>query len=265
MKYKLFLILLFCSLFAFAQTKQGYVNGLVVDKSSNEPLQNAILQLYSLNDTVFKAGTASDGEGKFSIAASPADYLLRLSFVGYLSQEIKVKIVSGKTLDLGNIPMAVDAIALETAVVTAEVPPVTVAEDTLVYNTAAFRLPEGSMLEELIKKYPGVQIEEDGTIKINGKTVTRILMKGKDFFGTDKDMALKNVSASAVDKVKFYDKKSDFARVTGIDDGEEETVLDLQMKKGVDDGFFSNTDVGYGTKERYMFRNMSSYYNDDAQ
>lgn len=265
MKYKLFLILLFCSLFAFAQTKQGYVNGLVVDKSSNEPLQNAILQLYSLNDTVFKAGTASDGEGKFSIAASPADYLLRLSFVGYLSQEIKVKIESGKTLDLGNIPMAVDAIALETAVVTAEVPPVTVAEDTLVYNTAAFRLPEGSMLEELIKKYPGVQIEEDGTIKINGKTVTRILMKGKDFFGTDKDMALKNVSASAVDKVKFYDKKSDFARVTGIDDGEEETVLDLQMKKGVDDGFFSNTDVGYGTKERYMFRNMSSYYNDDAQ
>ena len=265
MRYKLFLMLVFCSFLAFGQTKQGTLSGVVVDKANNEPLQNAILQLYSLNDTVFKVGAASDGDGKFTMAASPATYLMRISYVGYLSQEMKVTVESGKKLDMGNIAMAVDVVSLETALVTAEVPPVTVAEDTLVYNTAAFRLPEGSMLEELIKKYPGVQIEDDGTIKINGKTVTKILMKGKDFFGTDKDMALKNVSASAVDKVKFYDKKSDFARVTGIDDGEEEAVLDLQMKKGVDDGFFSNTDVGYGTKERYMFRNMSSYYNDDAQ
>lgn len=265
MRYRLLFTFLFFSLFLFGQTKQGVLNGFVIDKESREPLQNAILQLYSLNDTVFKAGTASDADGKFSVAASPADYLLRVSYVGYNTHEAKVTVKKGKAVDLGSIELRVDAVALETAVVTAEVPPVTVSEDTLVYNTSAFRLPEGSMLEELIKKYPGVQIEEDGTIKINGKTVNRILLKGKDFFGTDKDMALKNVSASAVDKVKFYDKKSDFARVTGIDDGEEETVLDLQMKKGVEDGFFSNTDLGYGTKERYMFRNMSSYYNDNAQ
>lgn len=265
MRFKLFLTLIFCSIFAFGQTKQGQLSGMVVDKKSNEPLQNAILQLYSINDTVFKVGVASDSEGKFSLSASPASYLMRVSYVGYTTRELNVTIDNGKKKDLGNIALEIDAVALETAVVTAEVPPVTVAEDTLVYNTSAFRLPEGSMLEELIKKYPGVQIEDDGTIKINGKTVTRILMKGKDFFGTDKDMALKNVSAGAVDKVKFYDKKSDFARVTGIDDGEEEAVLDLQMKKGVEDGFFSNTDVGYGTKERYMFRNMSSYYNDDSQ
>ena len=182
MRYRLLFTFLFFSLFLFGQTKQGYLNGFVIDKESREPLQNAILQLYSLNDTVFKAGTASDADGKFSVAASPADYLLRVSYVGYNTHEAKVTVKKGKAVDLGSIELRVDAVALETAVVTAEVPPVTVSEDTLVYNTSAFRLPEGSMLEELIKKYPGVQIEEDGTIKINGKTVNRILLKGKQIW-----------------------------------------------------------------------------------
>ena len=265
MKYRLFFFLLLCSLAALGQKKGSTITGVVVDKESGEPLQNATLQLYSLPDSVFKVGAASDYDGKFSLSASAADYYLRVSFVGYVAQNSNLKVVKGKNIDLGKIELSTDAVALKAAVVTAEVPPVTAAEDTLVFNTAAFRVPEGSMLEELIKKYPGVDIGDDGTIKINGKTVNRILMKGKDFFGTDKDMALKNISADIVDKVKFYDKKSDFSRVTGIDDGEEETVLDLQMKKGVVDGLFSNTDVGYGTKDRYTFKNTTGYYNDMAQ
>lgn len=265
MRYSLFFLMLFFSMAVCAQKKNGTVTGTVVDKESGEPLQNATLQLYSLPDSVFKVGVASDYDGKFSLTASAAEYYLKVSFVGYIADERNVKIAKGKNLDLGNIGLSTDAVALKAAVVTAEVPPVTAAEDTLIYNTAAFRVPAGSMLEELIKKYPGVDIDEDGTIKINGKTVNRILMKGKDFFGTDKDMALKNISADIVDKVKFYDKKSDFSRITGIDDGEEETVLDLQMKKGVVDGLFSNTDVGYGTKDRYTFKNTTGYYNDMAQ
>lgn len=265
MRYRFFFLVLFLSAAIFAQKKNGTVTGTVVDKESGEPLQNATLQLYSLPDSVFKVGVASDYDGKFSLSASAAEYYLKVSFVGYIADERNVKIAKGKSVDLGNIELSTDAVALKAAVVTAEVPPVTAAEDTLIYNTAAFRVPAGSMLEELIKKYPGVDIDEDGTIKINGKTVNRILMKGKDFFGTDKDMALKNISADIVDKVKFYDKKSDFSRITGIDDGEEETVLDLQMKKGVVDGLFSNTDIGYGTKERYTFKNTTGYYNDMAQ
>lgn len=264
MRYRIFFLMLTCAAALFAQ-KNGTITGTVIDKESSEPLQNATLQLYSLPDSVFKVGTASDYDGKFSLSASAAEYYLKVSFVGYVVNERNIKVIKGKNLDLGNIELSTDAVALKAAVVTAEVPPVTAAEDTLIYNTAAFRVPAGSMLEELIKKYPGVDIEEDGTIKINGKTVNRILMKGKDFFGTDKDMALKNISADVVDKVKFYDKKSDFSRITGIDDGEEETVLDLQMKKGVVDGLFSNTDVGYGTKERYTFKNTTGYYNDMAQ
>ena len=270
MRFRLFLIMLFCSLSVFAQKKNGTLSGTVVEGNEAKPLQSAMLQLFTLPDTVFKAGVASDSEGKFSITAPADKYLLRISFVGCVSQQQNVVVNKGKNTDCGVIKLMPDDIMLEHALITAEVPPVTASEDTLVYNTAAFRVPEGSMLEELIKKYPGVEITEDGTIKINGKTVNRILMKGKDFFGTDKDIALKNISVDAVDKVKFYDKKSDFTRMTGIDDGEEETVLDLQMKKGVSDGFFSNSEAGGGTDFSaehllYRLRNTTSYYNDNAQ
>lgn len=259
-----FLLLLLVSVAANAQ-KQGTVTGKVVEATNQEGMIAASVQLYSLPDSVFKVGVATDTKGGFSLKAAPGNYFARVSYLGYVAKDVKVKVSKGKTVELGTITLEQDAVSLKDALVTAEVPPVTASDDTLMFNTAAFRVPEGSMLEELIKKYPGVDIDENGTIKINGKTVNRILMKGKDFFGTDKDMALKNISVDAVDQVKFYDKKSDFSRITGIDDGEEETVLDLQMKKGVSDGFFSNTDVGYGTKDRYLFRNTTNYYNDVAQ
>ena len=258
-------LMLLVLLSASAQSKQGTVKGKVTDAASKEDMIAASIQLYSLPDSVFKVGAATDFSGNFTLKATPADYFLRVSYLGYVTKEMNVKITKGKTVELGIIELMQDAVSLKDALVTAEVPPVTASDDTLMFNTAAFRVPEGSMLEELIKKYPGVDIDENGTIKINGKTVNRILMKGKDFFGTDKDMALKNISVDAVDQVKFYDKKSDFSRITGIDDGEEETVLDLQMKKGVKDGLFSNSDAGYGTKDRYMFRNTTNYYNDVAQ
>lgn len=258
-------LLLLVSFTAVAQNKQGTVTGKVVDVTSEEGLIAASVQLYSLPDSVFKVGVATDLKGAFTLKATAGNYFVRVSYLGYVTKEMNVKIEKKGTADLGTIKLEQDAVALKEAMVTAEVPPVTASDDTLMFNTAAFRVPEGSMLEELIKKYPGVDIDENGTIKINGKTVNRILMKGKDFFGTDKDMALKNISVDVVDQVKFYDKKSDFSRVTGIDDGEEETVLDLQMKKGVSDGFFSNTDAGYGTKDRYLFRNTTNYYNDVAQ
>ena len=259
------LILMLLVMGSMAQKKNGTITGTVTDASNGEAVTGASVALYSLPDTVLAAGVATAHDGTFTLNAKPAKYLMRLSYVGYETKEMDVKVESRKALDLGTVAIKEDAKLLEEALVVAEVPPVTASGDTLMFNTAAFRVAEGSMLEELIKKYPGVTIEDDGTIKINGKTVNRILMKGKDFFGTDKDMALKNISVDAVDQVKFYDKKSDFSRVTGIDDGEEETVLDLQMKKGVSDGFFSNTDVGYGTKERYRVQNMTNYYNDMSQ
>ena len=230
-------LLLVLSSAVYAQKKDGTLTAEIYNKETGEAMTSAILQLYSLPDSVFKVGATSDLDGKINVKVTPGKYFAKISYVGCRTITKDIAIESGKVLELGRVDMLPTGKMLDDVVVSEEVPPVVAAEDTLVFNTAAFRVPEGSMLEELIKKYPGVDIAEDGTIKINGKTVNRILMKGKDFFGTDKDMALKNISVDAVDKVKFYDKKSDFSRITGIDDGEEETVLDLQMKKGVADGF----------------------------
>ena len=263
------MLLLFSSI-AFAQKKVGTLSAEIYYKETGEPLIAATVQMYSLPDSVFKTGMVSDIDGKVNMKAQAGKYFIRISYVGCKTIDRDVTIETGKICELGRIEMTQQGKLLDEVVVSEEVPPVVVAEDTLVFNTAAFRVAEGSMLEELIKKYPGVDIADDGTIKINGKTVNRILMKGKDFFGTDKDIALKNISVDAVDKVKFYDKKSDFTRMTGIDDGEEETVLDLQMKQGVADGFFSNTDIGGGSDFNaehllYRLRNTTSYYNDVAQ
>ena len=268
---KLFLLLLLVlSTALYAQKKDGTLTAEIYNKETGEAMTSAIVQLYSLPDSLFKVGATSDLDGKISVKVNPGKFFAKVSYVGCRTITKDVVIEAGKVCELGRIDLVPTGKMLDDVVVSEEVPPVVAAEDTLVFNTAAFRVPEGSMLEELIKKYPGVDIAEDGTIKINGKTVNRILMKGKDFFGTDKDMALKNISVDAVDKVKFYDKKSDFSRITGIDDGEEETVLDLQMKKGVADGFFSNSDAGGGADFNaehllYRLRNTTSYYNDDAQ
>ncbi|MBQ2778168.1 MAG: outer membrane beta-barrel protein [Bacteroidaceae bacterium] len=268
-KRLLFLFMIFAAIAVCAQEgkkkKTGTLTGVVYSKAENQPLQNATLQLYQLPDTVYKTGSPSDQEGKFLLQAPEGEYLLRLTYVGFVPQDKIVNIKAKKSTDVGRLVLNDDVAVLAEAVVTEVAPPITMSEDTTVYNTSAFRVAPGSMLEELIKKYPGVQVEEDGTIKINGKTVSRILMKGKDFFGTDKQVALKNVPVDLVDKVKFYDKQSDFTRVTGIDDGEEETVLDLQMKKGADEGFFGNIDAAYGTKERYSFKNMSNLFSSTTQ
>jgi hypothetical protein len=253
----------------FGQTtskkKMGTVSGTIICAEEKTPLPAASVQFFTLPDTTYKSGCPTDLEGKFSLEIESGKYLVRFSYVGYLSQDKTMDVAAKKNNKIGTIELAPDVAVLKEALVTADVPPVTMAEDTMVYNSAAYRVPAGSMLEELLKKYPGVEVADDGTIKVNGKTVNRILMKGKDFFGTDKNMALKNIPAEVVDKVKFYDKDSDFKRVTGIDDGEEETVLDLQMKKGAEQGWFGNTDLAYGTHERYSAKNTTSRFTDKSQ
>ena len=118
--------------------------------------------------------------------------------------------------------------------------------DTVMFNSAAYKLPEGSSVEDLIRKLPGVQISSDGTITVNGKEVSQILVNGKEFFSNDKSVALTQLTADMIEKVKAYEKQSDLARQTGIDDGEEATVLDLQVKKGMAKGWFGNLSVGGG-------------------
>lgn len=260
-------LLLTATLSTYAQNKIVTVSGRVIEAGTKEPVELAAVQLLSLPDSAQVAGMTTSTQGYFSLSKQkPGKYLLKVSFIGYVTKIIPVQltaIVPAKKM--GNIELATDAVMLQEAVVVAEAPQVTVVEDTLMYNSSAYRTPEGAMLEELVKKLPGAEIDDDGNVKINGKDLKKIMVDGKEFFGGDVKTGLKNLPVDMVDKLKTYDKKSDLARVTGIDDGEEETVLDLTVKKGMNQGWFGNADLGVGTKDRYTGRMMLNRFVDKTQ
>ena len=235
-----------------AQSGKVTVSGVVLDKEDNSPVMQATVQLLSLPDSTMAAGNVTNNNGRFSLSVKPGKYVLKVSFVGYLTHMKEYRLSGSKpTLNVGKIALSSDAIMLSEATVTAEAPQVTVSGDTLGYNASAYRTPEGAMLEELVKKVPGAEVDDDGNVKINGKEVKKLLVDGKEFFGGDVKTGLQNLPVDMVDKIKAYDRQSDNARITGIDDGEEETVLDLTVKKGMNQGWVGNIDGGLGTEDRY--------------
>ena len=259
------LLLFVCSAVAMAQ--KATVTGTIVDGTLNEPLPGAAVVLLNEKDSTQVTGVVSNVEGQVNMPVSKyGTYLLRISYMGYVTQWKTVTLdKKNKTLDLGTVVLQEDAKVMKEAQVTAQLAQVEMKEDTFVYNAGAYRLPEGSTLEELVKKLPGAEVDEDGTIKINGKTVSKIMVGGKEFFNSDTKMAMKNIPTKMVEKIKSYDKKSDYSRITGIDDGEEETVLDLTVKKGMKEGWLINADLGYGTHDRYTAKLNLSRFTDHMQ
>ena len=249
-------------------TAQTLLKGKVVDSENGEALLRSTVLVMTPDTARMVTGGTTANDGSFNLKnVKDGTYLLKISYVGYHNfyRTINVKSAENKgTMAIGTVMLVPNTVELKQAVVTAQMKEVEVKEDTLIFNADAFKVPEGSVLEELIKKLPGVTIE-DGVIKVNGKTVKKILVGGKEFFGNDQNMSMKNLPAEIVDKVKTYDKQSDFSRITGIDDGEEETVIDLTIKKGMQKGWFGNVDAGYGSYDRYSGRVMVNRFKEKFQ
>ena len=255
------LMTLVLATFALMVKAQGTISGKAVEADSGEPLPSATVKLLKRDSTLVK-GVVTDYDGNFRLAApNDGKFILKISCVGFKNYSKDIT-VSGKNVALGKVSMKTDAIMLEGATVTANAAKVTLKEDTFVYNAAAYRTPEGSVVEELVKRLPGAQVSDDGKITINGKEVKKILVDGKEFMTGDTKTAMKNLPTSVIERVKAYDEKSDLARVSGIDDGEEQTVLDFGIKKGMNKGTFSNIDAGVGTEDRYSARAMGAVFND---
>ena len=253
------MLLLLVSIASFAQER--LVSGTIIDRDTKDPVEQVTVQLLK-TDSTYVTGAISNEKGLFHLnAPENGKYLLKITSVGYKPTVKRVVIEQDKNLALGNVVVGADAIMLKGAVVTAMAQKVTLKEDTFVYNSAAYRTPEGSVVEELVKRLPGAEVSDDGTIKINGKEVKKILVDGKEFMTGDTKTALKNLPTSIIDKIKAYDEKSDLSKVTGIDDGEEQTVLDFNVKKGMNKGLMSNIDLGIGNKDRYSARGMGGYFN----
>lgn len=240
-------VMILCPLMMLAQ--KVTVSGLIIDGTNNEALPGATVVLLHPKDSTQATGALSGEDGKFSLPAVKAgSYIMRISYVGYMAQYKNLTLGKGnKTVNLGTFTMQEDSKVLKEADVVAMLAQVEMKADTFVYNADAFRLPEGSALEELVKKLPGAEVDDDGNIKINGKSVTKIMVEGKEFFQNDTKMAMKNLPSKMIKKLKAYERKSDYSRITGIDDGEEETVLDLTVQKGMKEGWVSNVDLAYGT------------------
>ena len=244
---------------------QRNISGKVIESDSQEPVAQTTVRLLK-SDSTMVTGSLTNLDGIFRVKApANGNYIVQVTCVGFKPYTTNVKISADKDIALGTIELKPDAIMLKGATVTGQAAKVTLKEDTFVYNASAYRTPEGSVVEELVKKLPGAQVDDDGKITINGKEVKKILIDGKEFMTGDTKTAMKNLPTSIVERVRAYDQKSDLARVSGIDDGEEETVLDFGIKRGMNRGYMVNADLAAGTRSRYSGRIFAGMQSSDLK
>ena len=259
------LLLLLMPLMVVAAMAQRNVTGIVVENETGDALPQTTVKLLRTDSTLVK-GALTGLDGKFELKApSAGKYIVQVTCVGFKPYTKNLSVSGDKNVALGTIAMKPDAIMLKGATVTGQAAKVTLKADTFVYNASAYRTPEGSVVEELVKRLPGAQVDDNGKITINGKEVKKIMVDGKEFMTGDTKTAMKNLPTSIIERVRAYDQKSDLARVSGIDDGEEETVLDFGIKQGMNKGLMLNADLAKGTKDRYSGRIFGGWMKDNTK
>jgi hypothetical protein len=183
------------------------ISGQLLDADLKEPMVQATIQLFTTTDSTFVGGTVTNERGTFSVEApSNGTFKLKISSVGYQTIEREVTLRRNQNQELGSLLMSSESVLLKETVITGRAAQVMAKKDTLVYNPEAYRTPEGSPIEELIKRMSGAEVDEDGNITINGKQVKKILLDGKEFMLGDTESALKNLPVSIIQNVKFYDQ-----------------------------------------------------------
>lgn len=239
------------------------ITGRVFDKTTGETIEAASIRVLNARDSSYVNGTATDKQGNFKITLKQAPYIVNASFIGMSEKNFNV--TSSRNSRLGDIYLEEDGILLNEAIVTAKAIEILVKGDTVEYNADSYKVQESAVLEDLIKKIPGAEIDANGKITINGKDISKVLVDGKEFFSDDPKVASKNLPAKMVDKLQVLDKKSDLAQLTGFDDGDEETVINLTFKPGMKEGLFGQFMGGYGTKDRYEGNGMINYMRNNTQ
>ena len=258
---------------AFAQAIYS-IKVTAVEEKTAAPVAFATASVTEKGQTTALKYTLTDEEGHATVTKlKKGTYIFKVELMGYrpFVKEVTIE----KNMDLGTIRMADDAIALDAAQISAIGNPIIVKKDTIEYTASSFKTSDNDMLEELLKKLPGVEVEADGTITANGETIKKITIDGKTFFLDDPQLAAKNIPAKMIEKVKVVEKKSDQALFTGIDDGEEETIIDLSVKPGMMKGWFGNVMAGGGhdvpgagsdmNDWRYQGAAMVGRFTDDSQ
>jgi hypothetical protein len=218
----------------------------VVADIEGNGLQGAMVVALSLPDSVLTKYALSSGDGSFTLSRVPVgEYLLQVTFIGYNLFREDLSVTSAD-VDAGTLNLSLAPVGMDTLFVNPEQVPFVNRRDTLDYNVRAFPTRPNATVEDLLKRLPGIEVEADGSIKAQGEDVQKVLVEGKEFFGSDPTIATRNLPAEAVDRVQVYDKQSDMAEFTGIPDGEEERVIDLALNDDARDGHFGRLAGGIG-------------------
>lgn len=277
MRFRNIFVLLFLlvSVFpSFAQrgNSKNSLKVTVLDTLYNEPIGYATVYI-SKDGTINGAKfSTTDAEGKAVIDGLAAGkFIFTAEMMGYVSKKLNIEIKPGVN-DLGKIYLTEDVSTIDQVVISAVGNPIVVKKDTIEYSAASFKTTENDVLEDLLKKLPGFEVDASGAITHNGKTVNKIMLGGKEFFLDDPQLASKNIPASVINKVKVLQKKSEQAEFTGIDDGEEETVIDLSVRPGMMDSWFGNFSGGGGMDivsadhdVRFQAAGMAGKFTDKSQ
>lgn len=246
---------LLCKLLAIAQ-HDGTINGLLIDTSARQPVSNATVTVMDAKDSSLIAFSRTEQNGKFTIKGlANGKFRLLITHIGYRNITKNFSLSdSTREIDLGFLAFIKTSDLLKEVTVTQESPPVTIKKDTIEFNAGSFKTKPNAVVEDLLKKLPGIQVDKNGTIKANGEEVKKVLVDGKEFFGNDPKIASKNLPADAVDKVQVFDKKSDQSQFTGFDDGNSQKAINLTIKQDKKNGIFGKVTAGAGDNDRYEAR-----------
>ena len=254
------------SLISFSQS--GSVSGKVTDSSGQKIMPLATVTVFRAKDTTIVTYRLSNETGEFRIPGLPLDLPLRLmvtysGFEAYRKDFILT--ASNNTKRFDSVVLVSTSKQLDEVMVFAERPPVVIKKDTIEFNASAFKTLPNALVEDLLKKLPGVQVDKDGNIAVNGKAVNRILVDGKTFFGDDPKMATRNLPANAIDKVQVVDDKEEMLRNGDDNINNVGKVINITLKKGVKKGWFGKMYAGAGTDDLYEAGGIANIYRDTLQ
>ncbi len=259
--------LLFVSYTVAAQTKAGTVSGKVLNGKDKTALEYASIAVKKLSGDSAVVGVGSTTQtGAFSVVNLPVGkYRLFVAYLGLKSINKDFELTAAAPgIDFGSLIMEDTGVDLQTVEVKGDIPPVKVKKDTLEFNAAAFKVKENAVVEDVLKKLPGVEVSKDGTITTQGETIKKVRVDGKDFMGNDPLLATRNLPADMIDKIQIIDDMSDQSKFSGVDDGNREKIINITTRQDKKNGFFGNSTLGYGTDDRYEVNvNVNKFKNDE--
>ncbi|HWH62035.1 MAG TPA: TonB-dependent receptor, partial [Ginsengibacter sp.] len=245
---------IFLFLSSFSQSAK--ISGSVDDPNESKPVQNAVIALLTPKDSILYRFTRTDASGKFILKdVKPGSYILMTThpYFADLLDNLEIK----NDEELPQLHLISKSKLLQEVIIKSG-SGFRIKGDTTVYTADSFKVSANANVGELLKKLPGIQVDKDGKITAMGETVQKVLVDGEEFFGDDPGMAVKNLRADAVKEVQVFDKKSDQAEFTGIDDGKTQKTINLKLKEDKKHGYFGKVDVAVGSQQ-----NNENRYNDN--